>query len=57
MKRPFGRHYDDLVETLCWATDEEDESMSKTKTAIAATFALGVATLLLLAPARQSDWR
>src|SRR5882757_4431666 len=52
MKRPFGRHYDDLVETLCWATDEEDESMSKTKTAIAATLALGVATLLLSPTAR-----
>src|SRR6266700_7797230 len=51
MKRPFGRHCDDLMETLSWATNEEDKSM--TKTAIAATLALGAAGLLL-SPAAQA---
>jgi hypothetical protein len=52
VKRSFRRLYNDLVETLCWATDEENKSMTKTKTAVAATLALGVATLLLSPTAR-----
>jgi len=35
------------METLRWATDEENKLMTKTKTAIAAALALGIAGLLL----------